>query len=104
QEGTGDAQPGPEAIIASPAVANGRVYVASMDALYAIGPKTLKPSAAPAPPTPLPAGSGAPAAALVFPSDVTLKPGQAQTFTVTLYDASGNKLPTPAGTTVAWAA
>jgi len=104
QEGTGDAQPGPEAIIASPAVANGRVYVASMDALYAIGPKTLKPSAAPAPPTPLPAGSGAPAAALVFPSDVTLKPGQAQKFTVTLYDANGNKLPTPAGTTVTWAA
>src|SRR4029079_13330419 len=82
QEGTGDAQPGPEAIIASPAVANGRVYVASMDALYAIGPKTLKTSGAPAPPTPLPAGSGAPAAALVFPSDVTLKPGQAQKFTV----------------------
>ena len=29
-----------EQIIASPIVARGRVYVASMDALYAIGPKT----------------------------------------------------------------
>jgi outer membrane protein assembly factor BamB len=104
QEGTGDAQPGPEPIVASPAVANGRVYVASMDALYAIGPKTIKAAAAPAPPPPLPAGSGAPAAALVFPSDVTLKPGQAQKFTVTLFDANGNKLATPAGTTIAWAA
>ena len=29
----------PEAIIASPAVARGRIYLASMDTLYAIGPK-----------------------------------------------------------------
>jgi len=102
--GTGDAEPGPESIIASPAVANGRVYVASMDALYAIGPKTLKPAAAPAPvPPPAVATPGAPAAALVFPSDVTLKPGQAQKFTVNLFDASGNKVPAPAGTTIAWA-
>jgi hypothetical protein len=95
--------PGPESIIASPAVANGRVYVASMDALYAIGPKTLRPAAAPAPvPTPAAATPGAPAAALVFPSDVTLKPGQAQKFAVQLYDANGVKVPTPAGTTIAW--
>ena len=50
QEGTGGAEPGPEPIVASPAVANGRVYVASMDALYAIGPKALKAGAAAAPP------------------------------------------------------
>ena len=38
-----------EQIIASPIAARGRVYVTSMDALYAIGPKgTPKPSAAPA--------------------------------------------------------
>jgi outer membrane protein assembly factor BamB len=102
--GTGDAEPGPESIIASPAVANGRVYVASMDALYAIGPKALKAAAAPAPMPPAPAATpGEPTAALVFPSDVTLKPGQAQKFTVNLFDANGNKVPTPAGTTIAWA-
>ena len=105
QEGTGDAVPGPEAIVSSPAVANGRVYFASMDALYAIGPKALKPaaSAAAAPAAAAPA-AGPATAALVFPSDVTLKPGQAQKFTVNLYDANGIKVPTPAGTTITWAA
>ena len=44
----------PEAIIASPAVARGRVYVASMDALYAIGPKGA-PRAAAKPAAPKPA-------------------------------------------------
>ena len=102
--GTGDAVPGPESIVASPAVANGRVYIASMDALYAIGPKTLKAAAAPAPAAAAPAAApGPPAAALVFPSDVTLKPGQAQKFTVNLFDANGNKVPAAAGTTIAWA-
>ena len=39
-----------EQIIASPIVARGRVYVTSMDALYAIGPKTAPRSGKPAPP------------------------------------------------------
>ena len=39
-----------EPIIASPTVARGRVYVASMDALYAIGPKAAPAAAKPAPP------------------------------------------------------
>ena len=106
QEGTGGAEPGPEPIVASPAVANGRVYIVSMDALYAIGPKTPKPApASTARPAPAaPAAPGAAAVALVFPSDVTLKPGQAQKFSITLFDANGNKVPTPAGTTVTWAA
>src|SRR4029450_2730581 len=52
-----------EQIIASPIVARGRVYVTSMDALYAIGAKTApatsaKPAPAPAPP-PAPAGGPA---------------------------------------------
>jgi outer membrane protein assembly factor BamB len=106
QEGTGDAEPGPEPVIASPAIANGRVYIVSMDALYAIGPKALKPAAAPKPAatSAAPAAAGPATVALVFPSDVTLKPGQAQKFTVSLYDANGTKVPTPAGTTIAWAA
>ncbi len=105
QEGTGGAEPGPEPIVASPAVANGRVYIASMDALYAIGPKALKPApAAPAATTAAPPAAAGPATiALVFPSDVTLTPGKAQKFTVNLFDANGNPAPTPAGTTVAWA-
>jgi outer membrane protein assembly factor BamB len=107
QEGTGGAEPGPEPIVASPAVANGRVYIASMDALYAIGPKALK--AAPAAPAatsaaPAPGPSGPATVALVFPSDVTLTPGKAQKFTVNLFDANGNPAPMPAGSTIAWAA
>ena len=39
-----------EQIIASPIVARGRVYVTSMDALYAIGPKAAPAAAKPAPP------------------------------------------------------
>jgi outer membrane protein assembly factor BamB len=106
QEGTGGAETGPEPILASPAVANGRVYIASVDALYAIGPKALKaaPPAAPAATTAAPAAAGPATIALVFPSDVTLTPGKAQKFTVNLFDANGNPAPTPAGTTIAWAA
>jgi len=104
QEGTGGAEPGPEPVVASPAVANGRVYIASMDALYAIGPKALKAApATPAPTTAAPAAAGPATVALVFPSDVTLKPGQAQKFAVNLFDANGNPVATPAGTTTAWA-
>ena len=105
QEGTGGAEPGPEPIVASPAVANGRVYIASMDALYAIGPKALKAApAAPATTTAAPPAAAGPATvALVYPSDVTLTPGKAQKFTVNLFDANGNPAPTPAGTTIAWA-
>jgi outer membrane protein assembly factor BamB len=107
QEGTGGAATGPEPILASPAVANGRVYIASVDALYAIGPKALKaaPPTAPAATTAGPAAAAGPATvALVYPSDVTLTPGKAQKFTVNLFDANGNPAPTPAGTTIAWAA
>ncbi len=106
QEGTGGAEPGPEPIVASPAVSNGRVYIASMDALYAIGPKALKPApAAPAATTAAPPPAAGPATvALVFPSDITLTPGKAQKFTVNLFDANGNPAPMPAGTTIAWTA
>ena len=38
-----------EPIVASPAVARGRVYVVSMDAIYAIGPKARAGKPAPAP-------------------------------------------------------
>jgi outer membrane protein assembly factor BamB len=107
QEGTGGAEPGPESIWASPAVANGRIYVASMDALYAIGPKALpRPTnAAPAaPPAAAPATPGPATAVRVFPSDVTLKPGQAQKFAVSLFDEKGIPVPVAAGTAIAWAA
>ena len=49
----------PEPIIASPAVARGRVYLASMDATYAIGPKSRRRRRRrPAPPAPAASGAG----------------------------------------------
>ena len=85
----------PEPIIASPAVARGRVYVVSMDAIYAIGPK-MAPAGAPANPATarearraahLPAG--VPAALLVTPTELILKPGEAIALTARAFDASG---------------
>jgi outer membrane protein assembly factor BamB len=72
----------PEIIIAAPAVARGRVYLTSMDATYAIGPKTTTttgsgtPASAPA----QAAGSGAPGALLVSPTPKKMKPGHAVHF------------------------
>lgn len=82
----------PEAIIASPAIANGRVYVASMTALYAIGPKASTAAAKPAarPAAASAAKPGAPASVAVFPVEATLKPGETLKFTARVFDATGN--------------
>jgi outer membrane protein assembly factor BamB len=87
----------PEVIIASPIVSNGRVYVVSMDATYAIGPKT--PGGQKSPPSPSAAGNpsrspsaAAPATVLVFPAEVTLAPGARQQFHARVYDANGELL------------
>ena len=82
----------PEAVIASPAVARGRVYVASMDALYAIGPKGA-PRAAAKPAAPKPAAdgpAGEPAVAQIVPYESLVKPGEPVQLHVQLYDAKGH--------------
>lgn len=81
-----------EQIVASPAVARGRIYLASMDNLYAIGPKGTP---RPTPTTYLPKmapGSGEPATVLVTPTEVVVKPGQSVQFRARLYDAMGRFL------------
>ena len=92
-----------ELIIASPIAARGRVYVTSMDALYAIGPKGVPPAGAkPAPASaakPAVPGGGAPAAILVTPTEVILKPGQAVDLTVRAFDANGNAVESPGAAT-----
>lgn len=81
-----------EQIIASAAVARGRIYLAGMDNLYAIGPKGT-PKVTPTPALPkMGPGSGDPATVLVTPTELVLKPGQSQQFHVRLYDASGRFL------------
>jgi outer membrane protein assembly factor BamB len=79
----------PEVIVASPVVADGRIYVTSMDATYAIGKRVSAATrAVKVPAVPLGA-SGAIAHVQVFPHEALLAPGQKQSFSVRLYDASG---------------
>jgi outer membrane protein assembly factor BamB len=91
-------QQDPEPIIASPAVADGRVYVVSMSATYAIGKRrpaqTRAPGASPKAGSPSTgngesAKAGPPAKILVFPNDVVLAPGARQQFAARLFDANG---------------
>jgi outer membrane protein assembly factor BamB len=90
----------PEPIVASPIVADGRVYVTSMEAMYAIGKRV--------PTTPGARGAqgaqgaqsarvqgaqsaqGAPAFVQVFPYEVLLRPGETAALKVRLFDAKGN--------------
>ena len=92
----------PEAIVASPAVARGRIYITTMDAPYAIGPKgtpaAARPSRRAAPGAPAAPG-GAPAALLVTPTDLLLKPGEPVALTVRAFDANGNPSAAPAQAT-----
>jgi outer membrane protein assembly factor BamB len=89
----------PEAIIAAPAVARGRVYVVSMNAIYAIGPK-MAPSGAPVNPVtgvskPAALPAGVPAAVLVTPTELILKPGESIALTPRAFDASGVEVALP---------
>lgn len=81
----------PSAIVASPAVARGRVYIASMDGLFAIGPKGARAnsggiigSTGSHGPSPHPA-----ATLLVTPTELILKPGQPISLTAQSFDATG---------------
>jgi outer membrane protein assembly factor BamB len=85
------AEGAPEPIIASPAVADGRIYVTSMGHLYAIGERrttgttgttgTSGTSGARA--------SGPVAQVQVSPYESLLGPGESQAFSLKLYDANG---------------
>lgn len=78
-----------EQIIASPIVARGRVYLTSMDALYAIGPKAAPSSF---PPQAINGGRGAGgpvAAVLVTPTELIMKPGESVALTAKAFDANG---------------
>jgi outer membrane protein assembly factor BamB len=91
-----------ELIIASPIVARGRIYLTSMDTLYAIGPKgTPKAGTTSAPAKPAstaPAGSAT--VALVTPTELMMKPGESIALAVKLFDANGN--PVAAGGEANW--
>ena len=84
----------PSAIIASPAVARGRVYLVSMDGLFAIGSKEARSSASTASGTNggTVRAEGPAASALITPTEIVLKPGESAALTVQMFNASGQPL------------
>jgi outer membrane protein assembly factor BamB len=82
----------PEAIIASVAVSNGRVYLVTDSNLYAIGRKQPSPANAGAPgaaaPQAAPAGAAV-AHVQVFPTELIIRPGDKVSFRVRSFDAAG---------------
>ena len=84
----------PEPIVASPIVADGRIYVTSMEAMYAIGKRNAGAQGARGAPgaqgARVQGAQGAPAHVQVFPYEVLLTPGQTATLKARLYDAKGN--------------
>jgi len=89
-----------EQIVASPIVARGRIYVTSMDSLYAIGPKTAPAAAAKPAPAPAPTSSEGPATVVqVTPTELILKPGESIALDVRAFDAKGNPVAKPGAAT-----
>ena len=93
----------PEAIIASPAVSNGRVYFATDSNLYAIGQKSNATAARPAaaPVEGLPNPNRAATWVQVAPTELVIKPGERANFRVRLFDERG-KFIREEKTAVAW--
>jgi outer membrane protein assembly factor BamB len=81
----------PEAIIASAAISNGRVFIVSDSALYAIGKKATQ-SSSEKPPSAVGAtvSSNPVAHVQVVPTELILKAGDKVNFRVRLFDAQGN--------------
>ena len=80
----------PEAIIASAAVSNGRVFVVSDSALYCIGKKTSQSSSGPVAAVGSSVSSQPATHVQVVPTELILKPGDKVSFRARLFDAQGN--------------
>jgi outer membrane protein assembly factor BamB len=82
----------PEPVVASAAVARGRVYFVSSDTLYAIGPKKTSSQLWKPVIQTMEPGQGAPAWVQVEPTEMVLSPGQAVQLHARLFDAQGRFL------------
>jgi outer membrane protein assembly factor BamB len=82
----------PEPILGGAAVSRGRIFFASSDAVYALGPKTAKAVSGVAADEPAVKGDGAPAWVQVAPTELVLKPGQSVKLHAKLFDAKGRFL------------
>jgi outer membrane protein assembly factor BamB len=79
----------PEAIIASVAISNGRVFLVSDSNLYCIGRKVNSATSAPAPVEGLPDPNRPATHLQVIPTELILKPGDSVNFRVRLFDERG---------------
>jgi outer membrane protein assembly factor BamB len=82
----------PEPVVASAAVARGRVYFVSSDTLYAIGPKRTPTRPWSPVKQVMQPGQGPPAWVQVRPTEMVLKPGETVQLHARLYDAAGRFL------------
>ena len=80
----------PEAIIASAAISNGRVFVVSDSALYCIGKKTGQSSSQAQSAVGTAVSSNPATFVQVVPTELLLKPGDKVNFRARLFDAQGN--------------
>jgi outer membrane protein assembly factor BamB len=80
----------PEAIIASAAISNGRVFVVSDSNLYCIGKKTNQSSSGTVAAVESAVSSQAATHVQVVPTELILKPGENVSFRARLFDAQGN--------------
>jgi outer membrane protein assembly factor BamB len=96
----------PEPIVASPIVSDGRIYVTSMEATYAIGARKSAPARPSATNGPQSAasynGDGVVTHVQVFPYEAIVASGVQQKFRVRLYDAKGNLIREEAPTKATW--
>ena len=87
-------------IIAAPAVARGRIYVVTMEKMFAIGPKSTPKSGGPVRGIAEVATAIGPAAALlVTPTEVTTKPSAPVALSVRGFDANGRQVDKPGDAT-----
>jgi len=82
----------PEPVFAGAAISRGRIFFVSTGGVYAIGPKTAKPTTGTAIDEPAVKGEGAPAWVQVSPTEMVLKPGVPVKLHVKLFDAKGRFL------------
>ncbi|MDP7472378.1 MAG: PQQ-binding-like beta-propeller repeat protein [Vicinamibacterales bacterium] len=90
----------PEELIASPAIADGRVYVVTDQALYAIGPEEPRPNAGQTPSAALPTSTGPVSQVRLSPTELVVEPGETVSLRADLFDARGRQVPDGA---VTWA-
>ncbi len=82
----------PQPIIAAPAVARGRIYLVTMEKMFAIGPKTAPKAGGAGSSVGTTPAEGTAASLLVTPTEFIVKPGAPMTLNVRGFDANGRQV------------